>query len=187
MRITRRMFVSTSSVVAARLTFGPARAALRERRTSRLCRAMHRGRFFSYQPTAIHAVNGKLSDADDESITEDLVTLRPWFDGLITYSAANGAERVPDIASKLGFKAVVVGIFDIDSAAEIENALSAIRRNSRIVVGCVVGNETILAGRASWRDLSGAIAKVRAATGVAVSTTEPFAQFLDQKDSALAL
>jgi len=181
------MFVSTSSVVAARLAFGPARATLGERRMARLRRAMHRGRFVSYQPTAIRAVNGKLSDADDESITEDLVTLRPWFDGLITYSAANGAERVPDIASKLGFKAVVLGIFDISSTAEIENALAAIRRNRRIVVGCVVGNETILAARCSWRDLSGAIAKVRAATGIVVSTTEPFAQFLDQKDSALAL
>lgn len=148
---------------------------------------MHRGRFVSYQPTGIRAVDGKLSDANDESITEDLVALRPWFDGLITYSAANGAERVPDIASKLGYRAVVLGIFDIGSAMEFESALAAIRRNNRIIVGCVVGNETILAARGGWRDLSGAIAKVRAATGIAVSTTEPFAQYLDQKESALVL
>ena len=187
MHITRRAFVSSSSVLTTSLAFGPARAALNERRTARLRRAMHHGRFVSYQPTAIRAVNGKLSDADDQSIAEDLVALRPWFDGLITYSAANGAERVPDIASKLGYRAVVLGIFDIGSAAEIESALAAIRRNRQIVVGCVVGNETILAGRGNWRDVSVAIAKVRAETDVAVSTTEPFAQYLDQKESALAL
>src|SRR5437016_5797169 len=140
MRLSRRGLLMAASgfAFAAR----PRRAA--GATAGSLGNAMQRCRFVSYQPTAIKVTNGKLSHADDESIGEDLKALRPWFDGLVTYSATNGAERVPDIAARLGFTAVVLGLFDIHNAVEYENMLAAVRRNGRIIVGCGVGNETVL-------------------------------------------
>jgi exo-beta-1,3-glucanase (GH17 family) len=143
-------------------------------------------RFVSYQPTAIKAINGVLSNADDTSIAADLRTLRPWFDALITYSSRNGAEHVADVASHLGFKAVIVGIFDIADRSETENALAAIARN-RIAVGCGVGNESVFAHQAKWNDVANAVLHVKRQTRVPVATTEPFAEYTDHPEARVVL
>src|SRR5580698_673588 len=108
MQIARRAVLSG----LAALPFSAARALPRSASTQLLQHTMAHGRFVAYQPTALKAVNGVLSHADDASIRADLEVLRPWFDGLITYGAQNGNERVPDIAARLGFHAVIVGVWD---------------------------------------------------------------------------
>ncbi len=116
--------------------------------------AMAHGRFVTYQPTALKAIYGKLTQAGDDSIRTDLTVLRPYFDSLITYGAQNGAERVPDIAAELGFRAVVVGVWDFYNAPELDNALAAAARQPRIVAGVSLGNEMVLGQRGTWGDLA---------------------------------
>jgi exo-beta-1,3-glucanase (GH17 family) len=147
---------------------------------------MATGRFIAYQPTALQVVNGKLTQADAASIRADLTVLRPRFDGLITYGALGGAERVPDIAATLGFRAVIVGVWDITSRQELANALAAARRQPQIVVGLSIGNELIFAKDHSVAEVAAAIdAARRQAPKLALTTTEPFHIFLEARAKPL--
>jgi exo-beta-1,3-glucanase (GH17 family) len=149
---------------------------------------MARGRFVAYQPTALKAFNGQLTRADDASIHADLAVLRPWFDGLITYGAYNGNERVPDIAASLGFHAVVMGVWDPSDAIEMANALAAWRRHPALVAGLSLGNEIVFGRRGSWDELLRALRSARAlAPGLALGVSEPFATYLDDYAHARAV
>jgi exo-beta-1,3-glucanase (GH17 family) len=149
---------------------------------------MSTGRFVAYQPTALKVVDGKLTRADDASIRADLKTLRPWFDGLITYGAQNGNERVPDIAAELGFRAVILGAWDPADADEMANALAAWRRNPRIIAGLSLGNEIVFGNRGNWRDLHGHLKRVRQeAPGLPLTVSEPFAEYLDHAQARAVL
>ena len=149
-----------------------------------LKQAMAQGRFVTYHPTAISLWYGKAARASDDSILADLKTLRPWFDGIITYSASNGAERVPEIAARLGFRAVILGVWNPVDDRELANAVSTWKRHPRLVAGLSLGNEIVLSRRGTWGDLAYALTRVRAAApGLALSTSEPFAQFLDDPEA----
>ena len=146
----------------------------------RLKDVMATGRFVDYDPTSLQVINGRSSRADEESILQDLKILRPRFDGLITYTSANGAERIPDVAAQLGYRAVIMGIWDISSAQELENALAAAKRNPEIVVGLSIGSETVFSKRASFKQLADTVKAARErAPGIAISTSEPFHIFLE--------
>jgi exo-beta-1,3-glucanase (GH17 family) len=161
-----------------------AAAAPRPADLSLLRSAMAKGRFVTYQPTGIHAINGKLTQASDDSIRADLQVLRPYFDSLITYGAQGGAERIADIASGLGFRAVVMGVWDFYNKAERANAIAAAKRMPHIVAGLSLGNEMILSGRAAWGDLEHMLAEIRAELpAVPLTVTEAFAEFLDSPDA----
>ncbi len=149
---------------------------------------MAHGRFVTYQPTALKAIDGRLTEASDDSIRADLEVLRPHFDGLITYGALAGGERIPDVASTLGFRAVVMGVWDFYNAEERANAIAAFRRNPQIVAGLSLGNEVVLGKRGTWGDLAHALSTVRAEIPACpLTATEPFAQFLDNADAGSAL
>jgi hypothetical protein len=153
-----------------------------------LRRAMASARFVAYQPTGIQAIDGKVSNADEASIRSDLVALKPYFDGLITYSAINGAERVPDVALELGFRAVILGVWDIYNKTELANAVAAFSRKREIVAGCSLGNEIVLSKRGTWGDLGHTLNFMHAeAPGLPLTTTEPFSQFLTDPDAVRAL
>lgn len=145
--------------------------------------AMAHGRFVTYQPTALQVIGGKLTNASVESIRADLRTLRPYFDSLITYGAQGGAEHIPALAAEQGFRAVVLGVWDFNDKTELVNALAA-ARSQPIVAGLSLGNEMILAKRASWGDLENALDKLHAQLpSMPLTVTEPFAEFLDQADA----
>ena len=149
-----------------------------------LQQAMAAGRFVSYQPTSLKVIGGRPTEADDASIRADLQVLRPYFDGLITYGALNGAERIPDVAASLGFRAVIVGVWDPTNPKETGNAIAAWERNRKLVVGVSLGNEIILSKRGTWAMLQSSLADMRRrAPGLPVTVTEPFAQFLDERDA----
>ncbi len=106
--------------------------------------------------------------------------LRPYFDGLITYSSRDGAEFVPQIAQELGFKAVIVGLWSPADQEELKNALAATRKYPKLVVGLSLGNEIVFGQRGSWDNLKSYIDLTRARVPeVPLTVTEPFAQFLD--------
>lgn len=184
--------------LAGLATVVPARAALsatppalcrtRNADLGPLRRAMAHGRFVAYHPTGIAFWYGKSTRASDDSIRADLATLRPWFDGLITYSAAHGAERVPHIAAELGFRAMIQGVWDPANHHEIGNALAAWRRHPGLIVGLSLGNEVVLSRRGAWGDLAYALRRVRRFSGhLPVTTTETFATFMNDPDASSTL
>jgi len=147
---------------------------------ARLQDAMAEGRFVAYQPTELKIWDGNPVQASEVSIRADLEALRPWFDGLITYGAHSGAERIPAIAKELGYRAVVMGVWDIEDEIEIENALAARRAHPGIVVGVSLGNEIVFGNRGDWAALKDAVEKMRArAPMLPLTVTEPFATFLE--------
>jgi len=119
--------------------------------------ALAHTRFVSYQPTALRIIDGKATHANEASIADDLTVLRSRFDGLITYGASSGAERVPDVAAALGYKAVIVGVWDPSSDEEVGKAIAAWGRHPQLVVGISLGNETVLGKRFDFESLGGAI------------------------------
>jgi len=159
-------------VCAVRETAAPA--------LSRLQDAMAEGRFVAYQPTELKVWEGYPVPAGEAGIRADLEALRPWFDGLVTYGSHSGAERIPAIAKELGFRAVVLGVWDPGDEAEVKNAVAAWKENPDIVAGVSLGNEIVFARRGTWQDLEVAVdALYERAPGLPVTVTEPFASFLD--------
>lgn len=147
---------------------------------ARVRNALQTVRFIAYTPTDFAVWNGQVHAAAPAVITQDLKRLRADFQGLITYSCANGVEQVPAIAARLGYRAVIVGVWDITSDAEVATAIALARRYPQLIVGIAVGNETLLAKRQAWAVLARRLAEVRRALPtVAVTTSEPFYFYLD--------
>lgn len=143
-----------------------------------LSAAMAQGRFVSYQPTQIQIHQGKATRADEAGIAADLAVLRPRFDGLILYGVLDGADRVVDVAARLGFRAVILGVWNLNDARELDLALAAAARQPRLVVGLSLGNERVLAGVTSLQALATRLQQARAkAPQLLWTTTEPFHLF----------
>src|SRR3954451_3605895 len=79
------------------------------------------------------------------SIRADLAALRPAFDGLVLYGYHEAATpRILAVARELKFRAVVLGIWDPKSAAELDGvaALAKLHEND-FALGVIVGNEGV--------------------------------------------
>ncbi len=153
---------------------------------ARLGRTMAQGRFVAYQPTSLRVLDGRVQPADPADIRADLAVLRPRFDALITYDAIHGAEAIPKIAAALGFRALIIGVWNPADAAELDAALEAARRYPSLVVGLSLGNEAILARRSTFSATAAALAAARArAPQLAFSTTEPFHLYEEPAAGAL--
>jgi exo-beta-1,3-glucanase (GH17 family) len=140
--------------------------------------AMAHGRFVAYQPTSLQVTNGVSTHADPESIRADLQVLRARFDSLITYGSISGAEAIPGIAASLGFRAVIIGIWDPFDATSLRAALTAAKNNPRVVVGLSLGNEMLFFHRHGAAELVQLLDAVHARMPqLALSTTEPFQMF----------
>jgi exo-beta-1,3-glucanase (GH17 family) len=154
---------------------------------NRLRTAMARGRFVAYEPTALTVVDGRFTAADPASVRADLSVLRRQFDGLITYDAIHGAENVAPIAAELGFRALIIGVWDPTHPDEISAALEAARRFPTLVVGLSLGNERVFARTMDAATLAALVRSLRGRLpGLPLSSTEPF-HILEQPDSAALL
>ncbi len=153
---------------------------------ARLASVMATGRFVAYQPTSLQAIGGQITQAEPSSIRADLKVLRTRFDGLITYTAIHGAEAIPGIAASLGYRAVIVGIWDPFDESEITAALEAAKRYPQLVSGVSLGNEVVFAKRHGFPELTAAAVLLhRRAPQLPISSTEPFHLLYD--DSAVPL
>ena len=163
--------VAAAPVCATREAVQPRLDALRN--------AMEKGRFVSYSPTGLKIWAEGTATPDEQSLRDDLAALRPWFDGLVTYGALDGLDRVPEAAAKSGYRAVILGVWDITDEEEIDRALAAAKRHPDLVVGLSLGNELVFGKRAGWDDLVRAIDRVRErAPSLPLGATEPFAWWL---------
>lgn len=147
---------------------------------ARLRAALAHDRFITYQPTGLTVTDGRVHDADVAGIRADLAALRPKFDALVTYDAVHGAGEIPGIAAALGFRALVIGVWNPADDAELDAALEAARRYPQLVVGISLGNESLFARRTDPAALTALVARARARLpGVPLTTTEPFHLFLE--------
>lgn len=155
---------------------------------NRLQDAMAEGRFVAYQPTELRIWDGVPTRASEASIRDDLKALRPWFDGLVTYGAHSGGELIPAIAEELGYRAVIIGIWNPADEKEVAASLAAWKARPEIVAGVSIGNEMVFGRRGTWDDYVKAIAALQArAPGLPLTVTEPFAVFLDDPAAAPVL
>jgi len=176
-------------VVAAALhTAGPVcvdRASVRPA-LGRLRDMLAHGRFITYQPTSLKVVNGQVMPAEAAGIHADLAVLRQRFDGLITYDAIHGNEAVPGIAASLGFRAVIIGVWDPLDERQIDAAIEAAHRFPQVVAGISLGNELLFSRRMSAAQLATRIADLRQRLpATPLSTTEPFHIYHDAAASQL--
>ena len=153
----------------------------------RLRDAMAQGRFIAYQPSSLQVIDGRFIEAEAASIRADLTQLRERFDGLITYDAIHGAQQIPAIAATLGFRALIIGVWDPGDEQQLAAALEAARHFPRLVVGISLGNEMLFAHRTDPGALLEVLSRVRErAPAVPLSTTEPF-HIYDQPEAAALL
>ncbi len=144
--------------------------------------ALAHNRFIAYTPSDYAVRDGRVQPASAAAIERDLKLLRRDFQGLVTYGALGGLERIPAIAERLGFRALILGVWDPLSAEELASAVRLVEAHPRLIVGVCVGNEILLANRLPWPRLRGALASLRARLkNVPVATSEPFYFYLDDK------
>jgi exo-beta-1,3-glucanase (GH17 family) len=137
--------------------------------TAKILRATH---WISYAPTHYYPAALPPLMPSSASLTSDLTTLRgAGFDGIITYSS--DVEAIPEIAEKLSFRALLLGLWNPWSAIERKSVLSAVAKHRRLIAGIIVGNEGILTGRYQIDALCDAMGDISRRTGKPVSTTEP--------------
>ena len=163
---------------AALLAFAASTASAQEP-VERVRRALASVRFVAYTPRGFdpNAAAGPVSAAQ---IRADLLLLKPAFDGLVTYSSAQAFDAVPSVAHELGFRAVVLGVWDPTSESELGLAIAAARAWPDTVIALALGNEGLFFARYDAAALAHAFERVRReAPGLAVTTTEPFSSYLD--------
>jgi exo-beta-1,3-glucanase (GH17 family) len=153
---------------------------------ARLRAAWLSGRFVAYQPTSLQVVNGQVTPATEAGIRADLTVLRRRFDALITYDAVHGDEAIPAIAADLGFRALIIGVWNPADESERAAALAAARRFPQLVDGISLGNELLFAQRSDPQRLAALLASARAEfPGVALSVSEPFHVYYEPATAAL--
>jgi exo-beta-1,3-glucanase (GH17 family) len=142
---------------------------------SRLADVMAHGRFVTYEPTSLKVTDGHSTEVDPASVRLDLKALRSRFDGLITYTPLHGADAIARIAASLGYRALVVGVWNPFDEVEVQAALAQARRYPKLVVGLSLGNEVVFASRHGLQELAAVIAAIRhEVPDLPLSTSEPF-------------
>jgi exo-beta-1,3-glucanase (GH17 family) len=149
----------------------------------RLRAALAGVRFVAYTPRGFDPGAGH--PPDPAALRADLSLLRRHFDGLVTYSCANGLDRLAALAREAGFHAVILGVWSPSDSLELERALDAAGKEPGVVVGLAIGNEGLFFRRYDAAALANAFARARAARpGLALATSEPFSVYLDPARAA---
>jgi len=119
----------------------------------------------SYAPTNFNPEIGLFPS--DDSIRQDMRVLRAaGFNGIITYASDGTLYRIPKIAKEEGFKSVIMGVWNVNSNVELQNA-----KNQAIYVSAYsIGNEGLY-GRYTLSDLNNAY-DFLSVTGKPITTTE---------------
>jgi exo-beta-1,3-glucanase (GH17 family) len=127
---------------------------------------------------------------DPRQIEEDLVRLKPLTDCIRTYSVDHGLDQIPEIAGRHGMK-VMLGLWlsslpDL-SRHQTETAIALARRFPEVIQSIVVGNEVLLRGEMSARDLGNTIRAVKAQVAMPVTYADVWEFWLRYREIATAV
>lgn len=107
-----------------------------------------------------------------ERIDADLRALSQRFDCVRTYSQGQGLSAVPQIAERYGMK-VLLGIWlgsdKKANAQQVQLGIATARKYPQVLRGVIVGNEVLLRGDLSAKQLDGYLREVRAEVSVPVT------------------
>lgn len=133
-------------------------------------------RWIDYSPSTFNPDAGK--PVSPEDIEADLKALAahgfpPQRSGICTYGCSPrfGGDKVPEIARKLGFSGVILGVWSIDGDSDEVPVARRLAADGLIDAVCM-GNEGLFFSRYSSSRLLAAVRDMRAATGLPVSTSE---------------
>ncbi|TCV96130.1 exo-beta-1,3-glucanase (GH17 family) [Luteibacter rhizovicinus] len=125
-----------------------------------------------------------------ERIDADLRALSTRFDCVRTYSMGQGLGAVPDIAGRYGMK-VIMGIWlsrdTVANEREMALGIAAAKRDRAHLRGIVVGNEVLLRGELTPKQLSAYIERVRSQTDVPVTYADVWEFWLRHPELAKAV
>ncbi|MFO1113364.1 MAG: hypothetical protein U1E35_05695 [Rhodospirillales bacterium] len=134
----------------------------------------------AYVPAGFDPRRPPAGDWPADAIRADLAALRPAFDGLVLYQfRPDVTPATLDQAAALGYRAVLLGIWDPRSENELTGAADLVRRwSGRLALAVVIGNEGLNDNRYDMADLARARDRLRALTGadaqaLPVTTSEP--------------
>lgn len=123
-------------------------------------------KWVAYAPTNYDPEKAAFPPID--SIQKDLKLLFEYgFNGVVTYGSMGTLAEIPKLAREAGFKGVIMGIWAIEDADEIENAQAA----CPYVDGYCMGNEGLNV-RYDLIRLKLAIGQMKSITNKPVTTTE---------------
>jgi exo-beta-1,3-glucanase (GH17 family) len=118
-----------------------------------------------------------------DEIRADLQVLAPVFDGLVLYAYETGLTgRVVEMAVALGYRSLLLGVWNPRSTEELEGVAQLIRRyHDRIALAVCIGNEGLDTNRYAFEDLPAAAARLKAMLGddlaPPITTSEPSADY----------
>jgi exo-beta-1,3-glucanase (GH17 family) len=141
-------------------------------------------RFVAYTPRGFDPDSGAPPPTHD-ALRADLALLRGHFDGLVTYSCANGLDALAGLAREAGFRAVILGVWSPGDSRELERALAAAKQERGVVIALALGNEGLFFHRYDGAALAAAFARARGELpDLALTTSEPFAVYLEPARAA---
>lgn len=119
-------------------------------------------------------------------IDADMQILRGKVSEIRTYASSDGAQIIPELAQKYGLKVTAGAWLDKDlakNAREIASLVNGAQNHSNIK-RVIVGNEALLRGDLSVKELSAYLTAVRKQLNVPVSTAEPWHVWLKYPELA---
>ncbi|MHB8788762.1 MAG: glycosyltransferase family 2 protein [Desulfobulbaceae bacterium] len=132
---------------------------------------------FSFTPMRPWNDPIKKSLPTEEEVDADLKLLADKTNAVRTYAVEGVQAMIPALALKYGLN-VTLGVWldkDLENnEREIETAIRVARENYRNVIRVIVGNEAILRGNLTVKELDAYLERVQAALSVPVSTAEPW-------------
>lgn len=132
-------------------------------------------KWIGYAPTRFNPEKSQYPS--EESIQKDLAVLYEYgFEGVVTYGSQDTLSQIPRIAREVGFKGVIMGIWDIEDREELMNAVLA----AEYVDAYCVGNEG-LGVRYELEALERAITEIKKATARPATTTEQVFDYANEK------
>ena len=144
--------------------------------------------FVGYPPSTLDPRNPANNAAvSTEDVHADLDALRPAFDGLVLYGYHEAlTPRIVHAAVERDFRAVLFGIWDPKSAAEIDGVIALTEQfGDRLQPAIVVGNEGLYFKRYAAADVEFAAARIRhRLPDVPLATSEPFISFREDQPQA---
>lgn len=154
--------------MSATLLLPSAGAANDPAELARVIRSTH---WISYAPTHYYPSESPPVLPSAEDLRSDLQVVRnAGFDGVITYGA--DVELIPEVAQSLGFRHLMLGIWDPLSARERASVVKAIHDHGSLIFAIVVGNEGLTSGRYDLDTLCASMDQIQRDTGKPVTTTE---------------
>lgn len=112
-----------------------------------------------------------------EEIDLDLELLADKTNAIRTYSVEGVQAQIPALAQKHGLNVTLgawIGKNLEQNEQQVETVIRLARQNYRNVIRVIIGNEVVLRGDLTVKQLSGYLERVREALDVPVSTAEPW-------------